>query len=337
MSKKRIYAMTAGVIVAAGLGWWFVAVSWNHTGQRTHTDPLAPAVDAYNHGKYRDAEVAAQCIVDANSRSKDPARRRKAVEGRYVLAFSAARRKDMAQARDRFAVLKTEAAKLPDKGARPPMPGVVRPTLEAEGAYQHAVCTAALGDKKAAEAEYMKFIKDYPESPLTGQAVERIGWLHNKHVPATAEAAWAESTRIAQAREDARRKAREKAESLCGPECLAELLRRSGTPAKAEALASELKTTSQGTSLLALATVAKKHGLAAEGVSLTMKGLSKQPLPLIALVVPGHYVIVDKVTDDDVTIWDPSGNGTGKPSTRQYPADTWSRRWFGVAMVVSKG
>lgn len=156
------------------MGYWLCLVvgSGSRAAHRVgKPDPLTKSVDAYNHGNYREAEAAAQRIVDANSKSKDPAKRRKAVEGRYVLAFCAARRKDMAQARDRFATLRREAAKLPDKVARKPMPGNVRPTLEEDGAYHHAVCTAALGDKKAAEAEFMAFINNYPESSLTGQAV----------------------------------------------------------------------------------------------------------------------------------------------------------------------
>lgn len=331
-------AIAAVVLVAAGLGYWLCLVVDSGSHATVHhvgkPDPLTKSVDAYNHGKYREAEAAAQRIVDVNSKSSDPAKRRKAVEGRYVLAYCAARRKDMAQARERFAVLRSEAAKLPDKGARKPMPGNVRPTLEEDGAYQHAVCTAALGDKKAAEAEYMKFIKDYPESPLTGQAVQRIGRLHNKHIPATAEAAWQKSAKIAQARQSAREKAQEKAESICGPECLAELLRHHGQHIDVSTLSKELKTTSEGTTLLAMVNTAKKHGLAAQGVSLTKKGISRQPLPLIALVMPGHYVLVEKISNDHITVWDPSGNGLGKSASRTYHWTDWMVRWSGAAMVI---
>jgi hypothetical protein len=176
-SRKAIAIGAAVVLIAGGVVWWVVhsrsrVVSPPAVAARRHrsNDPLQPAVDAYNRGKYREAEAMAPEIIAKTARSKDPIERRKSVEARYVLAFCSARRRDMTTARERFTVLQHEAAKLPDKGKQAPMPGVVRPTLEEEGAYQHAVCTAALGDKKAAEAEYMKFIRDYPESPLTGAA-----------------------------------------------------------------------------------------------------------------------------------------------------------------------
>lgn len=177
MNTKKI-AIVALVVIGAvsGLVWWRCAhrnggLVYDPQGfgglrradqrpPRKSTDPLAPAVASYNKREYQKAEAAAQRVVEANANSKDPAKRRKSVEARYVLAFSAARRKDMAQARDRFAVMRNEAAKLPDKGKQAPMPGAAQPTLEEEAAYQHAVCTAALGDKKAAEAEYMKLIRD---------------------------------------------------------------------------------------------------------------------------------------------------------------------------------
>ncbi len=82
-----------------------------------------------------------------------------------------------------------EAAKLPDMGREDPQPGLVPSTLEEEGAYQHAVCTAALGDKKAAEAEYMKFMQDYPESPLSARPQRGPSAFTTDTVPAEAEAA----------------------------------------------------------------------------------------------------------------------------------------------------
>lgn len=341
LSRKGIIVICVCAIMAAG-----VVLCWRSGGmkwlgqwvpgrQATAKDPLKPAVDAYNKGEYRQAEAAAQKIITANAGSNDPKKRRKSVEARYVLAFSAARRRDMAEARDRFGVLRQEAAKLPDKGKQTPLPGAARPTLEEEGAYQHAVCTAAMGDKKAAEAEYMAFIRNYPESPLTSAAVQRIERLHGgKQVP-EAEAAWQKASQIARERQEARQKAMEKALSKCGPECLAEILRREGKPSTDTALANELKTTTQGTTLLAMVRVAKEHGLQAEGLSLTQKGLLKQPLPLIAMTQPGHYVVVEKATPEEVTIWDPSGQGIGKPGTRTYKMSDWLFQWTGTAMVVT--
>jgi predicted double-glycine peptidase len=300
------------------------------------TDTLKPAVDAYNKGNYREAEAAARKIIDANTGSKNPAKRRKSVEARYVLAFSAARRKQMSQARDRFADMKKEAATLPDKGKQAPLPGTVRPTLEEDAAYQHAVCTAAMGDKKTAEAEYMAFIRDYPESPLTGAAVERIRRLHGGHTVRAAEEAWKKSSLIARARDEQRRKEQEMAMSKCGPECLSEFLRRRGKSVSSNTLAKELKTSTGGTSLLSIVRVAKAHGLNAKGYTLSDKALGKQPLPMISLIRPGHYVVVDKVTADSVSIWDPFGKGIGRPGVKTYKMSEWQNIWSRAAMVVAK-
>jgi predicted double-glycine peptidase len=353
LTKKRFTLLAASVIIVllagGGLWWWrstrpqpklvytpegyggFVPARPKAAGKsKKPADPLQPAVTAYNAGRYKDAEAAALRVIESAAKSKDPIERKQAAKAHYVLAFSAAPRKDLQLARDRFAVLQQEAAKLPDKGKQGNMPGVVSPTLEEEGAYQHAVCTAALGDKEAAEAEYMKFMRDYPESPLIHGAVQRIERLHNGHLPPEAEAAWNRAVKTAQARE----KARERERSLCGPECLAELLRRKGKKANIHALAREMKTNENGTSLQALADAAKKHGFSAKGLALTQKGLSKQPLPLAALVAPGHYVLVDAVTPKEVTVWDANGKGQGKPDTKRYTVQQWGQIWSGVALIL---
>ena len=88
-----------------------------------HSSPLDPAVEAYNKGHYKEAEAIATQIAEQAKGSKDLKIRKHGVQARYILAFSAARRKDMKLASDRFTVLKDEAAKLPDKGAREPSPG----------------------------------------------------------------------------------------------------------------------------------------------------------------------------------------------------------------------
>ena len=116
-------------------------------------DPVAPALSAYNKGGYREAERAARRVVEQAKGSKEPAKRRQVAQARWVLAFSAARRKNLSLARERFALLRKEAAALPDKGRAEARPGQSEPTLLEEAGYQHAVCTQAGGAKKAAEAE----------------------------------------------------------------------------------------------------------------------------------------------------------------------------------------
>lgn len=344
MKNSKPIAIGGILILIIGAGaWWATTRSrpgnifahWGSMHRHTKSthrsnDPLLPAITAYKAGKYQDAEAASQRLIDQASGSKDIIVRKDAVRARYILAFSAARRKDMKLARDRFTVLKQEASKLPDKGKPDSEPGEMNPTLEEEGAYQHAVCAAALGDKKAAEAEYLKFMKDYPESQLMNGVMMRLERLHDGHLPAYLEDAWQQTQKTALDR----KKAQDREQSLCGPECLAELIRCRGEKADVHALAAEMKTSDRGTSMQSLADSAKKHGFTVKGVKLTWDGLRKQPLPLIALVAPGHYIIVDGVGWRSVKIWDAYGEGVGKPSTRKFSQNEWMRVWGGLALVL---
>lgn len=122
--------------------------------------------------------------------------------------------------------------------------------------------------------------------------------------------------------------------SLCGPECLAELLRREGRGVSLASLASEMRTEEAGTSLLQLANVARRHGFSPKGLELTYDALTRQPLPLIAFISPGHYVIVDKAGPRGVTVWDPSGAGLNQPAILHHTRAQWLRVWSGIALTL---
>jgi len=209
---KRVWiimiSLLAVLLLSGGILWEFRhgrskqineqhAHSANTTIPSQPADPLRPARDAYTAGKYKDAESLALQVIESLAKDKSEQAHKNVARARYILAFSAARRNDLRLARDRFAVLKKEAARLPDRGAKEPKPGIVSPTLEEDGAYQHAVCTATLGDKVAAEAEYMQFMRDYPDSPLIDAAARRIERLHDGHLPPQAEVLWTKANKIA--------------------------------------------------------------------------------------------------------------------------------------------
>jgi peptidase C39-like protein len=328
-------------------------------------DLLQPALDAYNAGRYWEAEAGAEQVVRQVAGSNDPAVRKQGARARWVLAFSAARRKDLRLARQRFSVLRQEASQLPDKGKPEAKPAENPPTLEEEGAYQHAVLTAALGDRKAAEAEFKAFMRSYPESPLVHAAVRRIARFHGGNIPRDAEAAWQQAMQTAQARE----KERQVQRSLCGPEVLAEILRRAGKtgneamgkwgndrpsissfphfpiaspPAQRLTLrlARELRTDERGTSLKALAEAARRRGFEPKGLALTYRGLLRTlqaPSPprfLVALVQPGHFVLVERADAEEVRVWDPSAGGPGRPRARLYPRHEWTQVWNGIALAL---
>jgi hypothetical protein len=217
----------------------------------------------------------------------------------------------------------------------------------------------------AAEAEFVQFLRRYPESPLVHAAVRRIARLHGGNVPQEAEAAWKAAMQL----QAERQRQREVRLASCGPDVLRELLRRSSRgggqwtvdggrslspEADLAALAAELGTESRGTTLGALAKALRKRGFRAEGYRLTYRGLEKLFLPgrastanrkseignprnpqfVVALVQPGHFVLVEGTTWPAVRVWDPSGAGLERPAVRTYPRRDWLRLWDGVALAV---
>jgi hypothetical protein len=291
--------------------------------------PLQRASEAYANGKLTDAETLAnEVIQQANGLPQNAQAGHEALLARRILAYSSARQKRFGEAKVRFEALRQAAYESPDHGKQRVAVGEVAPTLEEEGAFEEAVCTSALGDKRAAEAEYNGFMRAYPQSILIHAAVKRIGRLHGGDVPKDAEATWKEAMAVQKAAdEDVRR-----SEALCGPECLSELLRRQGRPAEIGALAAEMQTTGEGTSLAAMQKTARRHGLKMQGVALSAKGLAKQKLPLIALIAPGHYVLVEAVAPAQTTVWEPDAQGIGVGGRRTLTAGAWAKAWSGVAL-----
>jgi hypothetical protein len=267
--------------------------------------------------------------------SASPITRRERLRLRKVLAFTIARQGKMKEAQAQFAALATEAKQVPEGKERPtPELGQgEKPTLAEDAAFQHAVCTMALGDKAGAEKEFLALIRAYPESPIVHASVKRIARLHEGNVPAEATKAWQQAMEVVKKREGEKRRQA----AMCAPACVRELLRRQGKSADLESLAQEMKTTAEGTSVDALLGSLKQRGYPkATGVSLSSAGLRVQKLPLIALVAPGHFVLVEEIaTDGSVTIWD-ANNATHTGETRTLTATQWQELWQGgVALTLS--
>lgn len=348
--------------------------------------PLQPALQAYDAGRYEEAEAQArQLVAPADEQSAVAVPAEEKARAQWVLAFSAARRRDLKLARQRFAELRETAAGerwtieakrgiedttpvvsersasseepevLPDRPVSPT--GTPLPTLEEEAAYQHAVLTAALTSKPGTrtaepgtrsspegERELVEFIRRYPESPLVHAAIRRIGKMHGGDVPKDAERVWQQAMKEAQERQHARDRER----SLCGPEVLAEVLRRRGSAdAGVRDLARELNTDHQGTTLKALAQAAEKRGFTTKGLRLTWDGLWKitngteAPKPgstvLVALIQPGHFVLIEQVTAGWVSVWDSAPDKRHPSPRRQYSRGEWERAWSGVVLQLRAG
>lgn len=302
----------------------------NRKSKIENSSPLQPAYDLYNAGKYQQAEAQAEWYVQERKERTDLTGRKEALQARLVMAFGAARRKDFTLARQRFENLREAASALPDRGALPRTDGQPKPTLEEIGAFQSAVCTGVLEGPKAAEAAYKQFLCKYPTSVLIHGSVKRIARLHGGDIPKEAEKLWHQA--VAQQERSAR--AEQRAMSLCGPQVLAELLRRQGKSADVETLAREMRTDHNGTSLLALASAARKRGWKARGLQLNHAALLQQPLPLITLLAPGHFVLVERVTPAEIITFDPNANGLGKPGTKTYPLPQWQQLWSGNTLAL---
>ena len=291
--------------------------------------PLQRASEAYANGKLADAEqIAEEVILQANGQPLNEQAGHAALLARRILAYSSARRSRFSEAKARFGALRQAAYESPDHGRQRVALGEVAPTLEEEGAFQEAVCTGALGDKKAEEREMDAFLRLYPQSILVHAATKRVARLHGGDVPADTQALWKQAMAVQKAADEAERKT----EALCGPECLSELLKRQGRPAEVGALATEMQTSGDGTSLAAMQKSARRHGMTLQGVALSAKGLAKQKLPLVALIAPGHYVLVEAVTLAEVAVWDPDATGMGRSGRRTFTAAAWAKAWNGVAL-----
>jgi len=133
---------------------------------------------------------------------------------------------------------------------------------------------------------------------------------------------------------EAQEKAERRAQALCGPRCLAELLRRRGETVSVETLAKEMQTDEDGTSLQGLTQAARKRGYKGEGLALTQQGLARQSLPVVTLIAPGHYVLVEALSSTGVRVWDPNALAQGKEATQSYDLATWGKVWDGYAVAL---
>lgn len=350
---------------------------------RPSTDAVEETLQVYNSGRYGEAEARASRLlrVSGGGHSEERAR------ARWVQAFSAARRGDLELARDRFSLLSEEAAGerwtlerpagfSPAKTAGgssesagvepapPPVDSSGQPlaTLEEDAAYQHAVLTAALAlgqgagkahpgrarpSKESAEALFRSCIQAYPESPIAHSAIRRIGMLHGGEIPARAGKIWQEAMATASTRTEARGAAA----SDCGPEVLAEALRRLGLAgAGVSVLMSEMGTTSRGSSLAALKKAAEARGCRASGLLRDEAGLRRLMADapagqvVIALVQPSHFVIVERARGAEVRYWDPAAAQArgrddlpgGPPGPRAAPDFLWRKNWRGHLLVLQR-
>lgn len=244
---------------------------------------------------YREFAAKVQSDPKATKMDHD----RAAVAG-LKMGYLAAHRKDWKGARERFLAVD---GGYKGAGAQSAAFG----NAKDQGAYQAAVCLAAMGDKKGAEREFREFIKARKESPLVYAAYKRIVRLKGGKEDPNAVV----DLDAAVAAQDAKIRFET---SVCGPKSEARFLSLLG---KGEFdyrdLAKESGRTDDGTSILGLRKSLKKHGVATFAYRLGIQDVRTAKAPFVALH-DDHFVVFEAWDGDAVRVYDPlTGETAVKP------------------------
>jgi ATP-binding cassette subfamily B protein len=108
----------------------------------------------------------------------------------------------------------------------------------------------------------------------------------------------------------------------CGAASLSMVCRYYGINISINRLRDLANVNADGASLYSLAEAAEALGFSAQGISTNINDLINQPLPAIAHWQGNHYIVVYRVTSDQVTVADP-GIGLVKYSLREF-AGGWT-------------
>lgn len=116
--------------------------------------------------------------------------------------------------------------------------------------------------------------------------------------------------------------------NTCGPAVLAYLLSYYGKEVLESDLIPYMHLTEQGVSMLELKKVSNKLGFNAAGMKANLPGLKNQVLPIIAYINNSHYVVINRILDDFIYMFDPI-EGHVKVS-----ASDFRRMWSGYFMLL---
>jgi len=119
---------------------------------------------------------------------------------------------------------------------------------------------------------------------------------------------------------------------VCGPRCLREALRRFAIEAGSPDVTQRCKTSCEGTSIRNLLAAARSYELRAYvckvGTELLLDLVCSGDSIIIAHTRKGHFVLVECVTEESVTLWDPD-QGTCELSRLDF-----EEAWDGVCIVL---
>ncbi len=292
------------------------------------SDPLRPAREAYYKGQYKAAITLSKQAVPEILKLKSHEALFQQAQGYMIRAYAHARMHQFPGAQTDFNNAENIADELPDHGEYKFVLGEMQPTLEEEAAFEQVTCISAEGHKHEAEQGYMAFMRQHPMSVLIQAAADRIEHFHGGNLPQKATELWS-----------ADMKAQNLDAAMCGPRCMAYIMKTDGMDSSARKIASQMKTNVGGTTLYAMQQFAVKNGWPkAEGVQINLKNLLKQKQPIVAFLKPCHYVVITHMTPTSLTIWDPDGKpnteGPGSPKIDNVTLNEWNSSFSGNALIL---
>jgi tetratricopeptide (TPR) repeat protein len=278
--KRAVCIVVALALLAAGLFW---AIRPREEGPQTAraTDPLSqPARTPTQERRLREA-------VARSAESAEPEVQERVGRARLSLAHAEAARGDFGSARRTFLEADRQYK---GTGAQSAEWGGVTD----QAAYQAAVCLVAEGRREEAEAEFLRFLRERPLSPLVHAAHRRLARLKGS---TTAEQDALLQAAVARQEERIRFET-----SVCGPKTIEHLFPNLGKGYKE--IAALCGTNDGGTTLEGMRRGLKALGLESHAYKLNRRDLEKAPLPAI-LLQDDHYVALKEIREGKARIYDP--------------------------------
>jgi ABC-type bacteriocin/lantibiotic exporter with double-glycine peptidase domain len=116
----------------------------------------------------------------------------------------------------------------------------------------------------------------------------------------------------------------------CGAACLSMIFRYYKISISTSEIEKSVVKKDTGSTFSSLKSFADQHGLTAEGWVLQMSSLSKIKKPVIAFINSSHFVVIDSLHDNYISVRDPL-NGRRKIDTTFF-----KEMWQGETLVFSK-
>jgi hypothetical protein len=284
--STKLIAVSLGV---AGLG-IFGFLALRH-GKSRPVHPLASLPPVYQpQAPFPTKKQDLEALIETNKTSPDKLVQDRVGAARIRLGYLAANKQDWQSARATFQLAEREykgtGAMSADFGG-----------VSDQAAYQAAVCLVPEGKKAEAEAEFIKFMKERPLSPLAKAAFRRLERLNG----GTPKPEWEALLQSDVSQEEAHVRFET---SVCGPKTIAYLLPQLGKPPRDyKEIAKLAGTRDEGTTLLGMCKALKTLGVAPVAYKLNRQDLERANLPVI-LLQQDHYVALTKIEGEEATIYD---------------------------------